>query len=129
MQTTEKEPSKSLSQLRRELRKLLQELDDCLETVFGRTPLVKGTIYEISRKCGKASCTCTRGQLHKSTVLSWSDQGRTRLKSVPPKRLEELRRKTDDYRRFRQARSRVPNTSQEILAVVDRIESLRREEP
>lgn len=128
MQSEEKKPAESLSHLRQGLRNLLTELEGSLDVVFGRTPLVKGTVYEIARKCGKPSCACARGHLHRSMALSWSDQGRTRLTSIPPRRLDELRRKTEDYRRFRQARAKVVAVTKQVLAVIDHIETLRREE-
>lgn len=124
-----KEQAESLSRLRRELRGLLTELEHSLGAVFGRTPLVKGSVYEMARKCGSASCVCARGRLHKSMVLSWSHQGKTRLRPIPPERLKELRRKTGDYARFRQARARVTAIGKQLLGVIDRIEALRREEP
>ena len=129
MQKNEKRQTESLSRLRQELQKLLAELERSLDAVFGRTPLVKGNVYEIARKCGKPSCACAGGQLHKSMVLSWSDQGKTRLKSVPAQRLDELRHKSEAYQRFRRARSQVALISKQMLTVIDRIEMLRREEP
>jgi len=100
-----------------------------MEVIFGRAPLVKGNVYEIARKCGKSSCACARGQLHKSMVLSWSHQGKTRLRSVPPQRLEELRSKSEEYLRFRRARAQVSVICKQMLDVIDRIEMLRREDP
>lgn len=129
MQNQGKDDADSLSRLRQELRELLAELEHSLKVVFGRRPLVKGSVYEMARKCGKPSCVCARGQLHKSTVLSWSHQGKTRLRPIPPGRLAQLRRKTEEYARFRQARARVAVISKQMLSVIDRIETLRREEP
>jgi Family of unknown function (DUF6788) len=129
MQEEEIASGQSLSRLRQELRRLLADLEHSLEVIFGRTPLVKGTVYEMARKCGKPSCACARGQLHKSTVLSWSHQGKTRLKSIPPEKLTELRRKSEEYARFHRARARVSVVHKQMLEVIDRIEALRREEP
>ena len=129
MQNEEKMPIQSLSRLRQELRRLLEDLECSMEVVFGRAPFVKGNVYEIARKCGKPSCACARGQLHKSMVLSWSHQGKTRLRSIPPERLEELRRKSEEYLRFRRARAQVSVICKRMLSVIDRIETLRREEP
>ena len=56
-----------------------------------RSALVKGNVYELSRKYGKPSCACAEGQLHRSMVLSWSDQGKTRLMTIPPEKLDRLR--------------------------------------
>jgi hypothetical protein len=129
MQNREKEQTESLSHLRQELRRLLEDLERSVEVVFGRNALIKGNVYEIARKCGKPSCACTRGQLHKSMVLSWSHQGKTMLKSIPPQRVEEIRRKSQEYLRLRRARAQVTQICKQMLSVIDRIETLRREEP
>jgi len=123
------EENQERSRLRQELRRLFEELERSVEVVFGRGPLVKGSVYEMARKCGKPSCACARGQLHKSLVLSWSHHGRTRLKSIPQERLQELRRKSEEYLRFRRARAQVTVICKQMLSVIDRIETLRREEP
>ena len=129
MQRKEKKQIESLSHLRQELRQTLEEMEHSMEVIFGRAPLVKGNVYEMSRKCGKPSCACARGQLHKSMVLSWSHQGKTRLRPIPPERLEELRSKSEEYLRFRRARAQVSIICKQMLSVIDRIETLRREEP
>jgi hypothetical protein len=119
----------NLSRLRQGLRGLLKDLERSLEVAFGRAPLIKGNVYEMARKCGKPNCVCTRGGLHRSKVLSWSEGGKTRLFSVPPERLGELQEKSEEYLQFRRARARVTEICREILAVLDQMESLRREEP
>ena len=119
----------SLSRLRQTLRRLLQDLERSLEVAFERSLLVKGNVYEMARKCGKPNCVCTRGKLHRSMVLSWSEEGKTRLFSIPPERLGKIQEKSREYLRFRQARARVTEICREILAVLDQIENLRREEP
>jgi hypothetical protein len=127
MQNKEIDSNQALSRLRQELRRLVEELGRSLEVIFERSPLIKGTVYEIARKCGKPNCACTHGQLHKSMVLSWSHQGKTRLKSIPAENLVELSRKSEEYIRFRRARAQVTIIHKQILDVIDRIESLRRE--
>ena len=124
-----KDQLQALSRLRLALRRLLTDLQRSLQVVFGRTPLVKGNVYEMARKCGKPSCACTQGKLHRSMVLSWSELGKTRLLSIPPDRLAELREKSQEYLRFRRARARVSEICREMLVLLDRIEKLRREAP
>ena len=119
----------NLSHLRLALRQRLKDLEISLEVVFGRAPLVKGNVYEMARKCGKPSCTCTRGELHRSMVLSWSQRGKTQLFSIPPGRLAEVRQKSEEYLRFRRTRARVSQICKGMVALLDRIEKLRREAP
>jgi hypothetical protein len=119
----------TVSRLRQALRHLLQDLEHSLEVAFERSPLVKGNVYEMARKCGKPNCVCTRGELHRSMVLSWSEGGKTRLFSIPPERLGELKERSQEYLRFRRARARVTEICREMVAVLDQIEKQRREEP
>ncbi len=117
------------SRLRQALRNLIGELEASLEVAFNRSPLVKGNVYQMARKCGKPNCICTRGELHCSMVLSWSEEGKSRLFSIPPERVGELKEKSEEYLRVRRARARVTEICREILAVLDQMEKLRREEP
>lgn len=119
----------ALSRLRQDLRRLLADMERSVEVAFGRGPLIKGNVYELARKCGKPACVCTRGQLHRSMALSWSHRGKTRLMSIPPERLLELREKSEEYLRVRGARARVSVICKEVLAVMDRMEKLRMEYP
>jgi len=118
-----------LSRLRQTLRGHLADLEKSLEVVFGRAPMVKGNVYELARKCGKPACACTRGELHRSMVLTWSHEGKSKLISIPPERLSALQEKSEEYLRFRRARARVTEICKKMVGVLDRIEKLRREEP
>jgi Family of unknown function (DUF6788) len=118
-----------LTRLRRALRHRLTDLESSLQVVFGRAPLIKGNVYEMARKCGKPSCACRRGELHRTMVLSWSQRGKTRLFSIPPDRLAELRQKSEEYLRFRRTRASVSEICKAMLVLLDRIEKLRREAP
>ncbi|MGD0962732.1 MAG: DUF6788 family protein [Candidatus Acidiferrales bacterium] len=108
---------------------LLERLREALEAALARSPLVKGNVYEIARRCGTANCSCTRGQLHRNMVLTWSDQGRHHMRSIPPAQLADLRKKSAEYLRFRRARAEVSVLHKKILKVLDQIQELRREEP
>jgi hypothetical protein len=62
-------------------------------------------------------------------VLTWSEKGKGRLLSIRPERVIEVKKKSEEYLRFRRARARVTEIHREILVLMDRIEALRREEP
>lgn len=118
-----------LSRLRQELLEVLQRLRKTLEVALARTPLVKGSVYQIARRCGHPHCHCTRGQLHRNFVLTWSEQGRHRMCSLQPQRVAEVRQKSKQYARFRRARAELAVLYKRILALLDQIQELRREAP
>jgi hypothetical protein len=64
--------------------------------------LVRGSVINHRRRCGGANCRCTDGvSLHESTVLSYSEEGRTRFLMLPPEFVEPVRAATDRYRAAR----------------------------
>ncbi len=126
MQSAERE---LLSQLRKSLTDRVQELKGLLPILLGRQLMVKGSVYRLRRRCGKPTCHCADGTLHDSMVLSWSEEGRTRLRSISERSVNRLRRLTERYQRFRKARGRLAQISKEMLEIINRIEEVRRSDP
>jgi hypothetical protein len=88
-------------------------------------------VYELHTRCGKRSCHCASedGPLHSATVLSWSEQGKTRLRVLPPGEQAHFRSGTAEYRRFRQARAELVKLHRQLLAHIDRLEKALRLPP
>jgi len=117
--------SHDLSSLRQQLRELQQELPLLLEDFLGREPLLPGSLYTLRRRCGKPTCHCAGGEPHASMALSYRGQGRPQNISVPREHLRAVRKLTDDYRRFRQARSQLLRLQRQTLKLIDGIEAAR----
>jgi hypothetical protein len=126
MQTRERD---RLSRLRQSLTHLAQEIVELVPVLMERQPLVKGTVYEQRRKCGKPNCACATGEPHRTMILSRSEEGRTRLVSIPEGRLVDLQVLTERYQRFRSARARLGQIYKEMLALIDELEAARCQEP
>ena len=114
-----------LSSLRSQLRAAGQQLQDQLEPFFGRQPLLAGSLYTLRRRCGKPTCRCADGELHASTVLSYRGQGRPQSITPPPEHLPAVQNLTEEYRRFRQARTGLLRLHRQMLTLIDRIEAAR----
>lgn len=119
------------SRLRQNLKALLEEYQRQLEALLPLRQLVKGSVYDLQTRCGKSSCHCAseQGPLHTSTVLSWSEHGKTRLRTLPSGERSRLRRLTENYRRFRQARAALVKLHRRLLAHIDRLEKALRLPP
>jgi Family of unknown function (DUF6788) len=126
---TDAQRHQKLSRLRQELLASSQHLRQTIDVALARSPLIKGSVYQIARRCGNPHCRCTRGQLHRNFVLTWSEQGRHHMRSLPPKRVAEIRKKSKEYARLRQARSEITALCNRLLALLDQIQELRRETP
>jgi hypothetical protein len=119
------------SRQRRLLLGLLEDYRRLIQQILALRLLLKGSVYELKSRCGKPSCHCAsrQGLLHSSTVLSWSQSGRTRLRALRPQDRPRLRRAAEDYRRFRQSRARLVKLHRQVLRAVDRLEKALRLPP
>jgi hypothetical protein len=112
------------SRLRQTLKMLLDDYQRQVDGLLPLRHLVKGSVYDLHTRCGKPSCHCAsdQGPLHTSTVISWSDHGKTRLRTLPAGELVHFRQSAENYRRFRQARAALVKLHQRIVAHIDRLE-------
>ena len=116
------------SRLRLALQSLLADHKRHATSLLPPRQLVKGTVYKLNTRCGKPSCHCASdvGTLHSSPVLSWSEKGATRLRTLPAGERARFRKLTENYRRFRQARAALVKIHRRMLDTIDRLEkSLR----
>src|ERR1017187_10097340 len=119
------------SRLRQTLRERLADYQQRLEDLLPLRLLLKGSVYELKTRCGKPSCHCAapEGPLHSSTVLSWSERGKTRLRTLPAGDTAHLRRLAENNRRFRQDRAALVKLHRQILLAIDRLERALRQPP
>ena len=112
------------SRLRQDIRALLADYRQRLEDLLPLRQLLKGSVYELKTRCGKPSCHCAspQGPLHASTVLSWSERGKTRLRALPAADTIHLRHLAENYRRFRQDRAALVKLHNQILVAIGRLQ-------
>ncbi len=116
----------SSSDLRQALSKKLDELQRILEPAFDRTLLFPGYFQVHRRKCGNPGCHCSRGHLHEGTriLIPFSDgQG---VVCPKPEEIEGWKRRTEAYKKHRQARRRFRKWQAEVVKILDELERARR---
>ena len=126
MQTSDRD---RLSRIRQSLHELAKEIEQLVPIFAERHALIKGTVYEQRRKCGKPTCHCANGEPHRSMILSRSDEGRTKLMAIPSGHLKDLQLLTERYQRFRRARARLGKIYKAMIRLIDQLEQARRREP
>ena len=116
------------SHLRQTLLHLASEIEGLVKPLFSDRPVMKGTVYELKRKCGKPGCKCAQGELHTRMVVSASEGGKTRLQVIPHGSLVEVQTKVRRYQELRRVRARLGEVYRKMLKVMDEMEAMRREE-
>ena len=115
------------SRLRQSLMQLAGEIRPLVRSMISDKPLVRGTVYELKRKCGKPGCKCARGELHPRMVLSASEGGRTKIRAIPRGMLADVKIRGRRYQQFRRSRARLGEIHRKMLAILDQMEAMRTE--
>jgi len=69
-----------------------------LAKLLHESPLLCGTIIQMSRTCGKDGCKCARGEKHVSGYLSIRLDDKRKMVYVPPELEDAVRERVDAYR-------------------------------
>ena len=128
MSIQKKADKEKFSRLRQALLHLAGEIKGLVEPFFSDRPVIKGTVYELKRRCGKPGCKCARGEFHARMVVSASEGGKTRLQVIPHGFVVEVGAKVRRYRELRRVRARLGEIYRKMLEVIDQMEAMRREE-
>ena len=123
-----KSEREKFSRLRQTLLHLAGEIKGLIEPFFSDLPVIRGTVYELKRKCGKPGCRCAQGELHARMVVSASEGGKTKLQVIPHGSLSEVQVKVRRYQELRRVRARLGEIYRKMLQMMDEIEAMRREE-
>ena len=119
---------RKFSRLRQSLVQLADEVRQLVDPLLSDKPVIKGSVYELKRKCGKPGCKCAQGELHRSMVVSASEKGKTKLRVIPRGSLVEVESKVRRYQKLRRVRTRLGEVHKNILRIMDEIETMRRQE-
>jgi hypothetical protein len=92
------------SRLRQQVARLIAERQGVERELMGRLPLLRGSLLERPKFCGKAGCKCTKGQAHPpSLYLSRREGGTARHLFLRARDHPRARREALAYKQFRQA--------------------------
>ena len=116
-----------LSQLRQTLNRLTKERAEHEKTIMKHNTLIKGSLVEQFKVCGKKDCRCQRGEKHGPYYyLSNKIQGKTQLLPVTKER-SKIKQKVLNYREFRKAREKWVKANASMLHVIDQMEEAKKE--
>ena len=79
-----------------------RELRSRLAQLLSRAALVRGTLSERKKSCGKPSCHCAHGEKHRALYLVASEKGKPRQLYIPHELEAEARQCVETYQKIRE---------------------------
>jgi Family of unknown function (DUF6788) len=106
---------------RKALDDLCKEISAIVALFAAPSPVLRGTISTIKRRCGKPSCRCAQGEPHATLVFLERTQAGRRARKVTGKEALGLRRPCSHYRKLFRARARLVKLTAELRWSIDRL--------
>lgn len=79
--------------------------------------LLSGSLSLSRRRCGKVNCHCASGEGHPIWLLTYSLRGKKRVERIPEDWAEEIGKRVDSGRQFKDALSELGALNAELLAL------------
>ena len=123
--------SPEVSASRQRAGRIARDLRRVLQPLLRAQIILRGTVYELRPRCGKPSCACAGDdeRRHRRWVLSYTVDGKKRMRVVPLDRLAEWRRWAANAREFRMRRTKISEMFRQLLDDLDVIERGQRRDP
>ena len=100
---------------------LCREAEGLAAAVRQGGPVLDAYLYQARMRCGKAACRCMdSGYRHRLWCLSYTSDGKSHTRTVPPGAVPEVRAMCEQYRRLRACRKRLLALAGEAAAALDR---------
>ena len=106
--------------------KLKKKLDEKCELaihIASTESMIKGVFHETRTKCGRKNCKCYEGEGHLCRRITWSDHGKSRIKSISSAHEAWAQENTRLYKSFRKGRQKLTEMDKEIQELLDLLES------
>ena len=95
---------------------LKEEKMKLIEKIHSLDNVIRGSIYEMKRFCGKKNCICAKTKKpHKSLTLSFSYKGRTKLIPIKKEQIPIIKARMKDYKELKTAIDELIRINAELL--------------
>ena len=87
-----------------------------LEKIKSLDNVIKGSIIEMKRFCGKKNCKCAKTKIpHKSLFLSFKYKGKTKMIPIKKEQIPEIKSRISSYKELKSAIDELAMVNAELL--------------
>jgi len=98
------------------MNKLKKERIKIISKIKSLDDIIKGSIYEMKRFCGKKNCKCIRTNTpHKSLFLSYRYEGKTQLIPIKKEQVLMVKKKIQKYKELKKAIDKLAMINSKLL--------------
>jgi len=91
----------------KQIKALEKKRDRILDKMLSQKLMIPGAYKEVYCRCGKKNCWCCSGKGHPYKRITWSEEGRSRTKSISEKNIGWIKEVTQNYRNFKEGQKKI----------------------
>ena len=105
------------------IKKLERERSIRVKGLADTRVMLRATFGITYRRCGKPNCWCARKEKgHPYARVTWSENGRSRTKSVNKENIDWVKKAAQNYRKFRKSRHDITELNKKFRVLVGQFE-------
>ena len=81
-------------------KQLLEKRKKAYDAIPRSIEIIKGSLVNVARVCGKTNCRCAKGHKHQSLYLSQSRKGKTVTKYIPKRAEKKVLAAVERYKKM-----------------------------
>ncbi|MBA7579684.1 hypothetical protein ES708_21560 [subsurface metagenome] len=89
------------------IKELEKQRTRILKQILSIGVMLPGAYKEVYCKCGKPNCWCQKKGGHLFRRITWSENGRSRTKTIPEEDINWIKELTGNYREFQKKRKQI----------------------
>ena len=104
------------------IRQLEKKRVQHLSALLHSPPLLKGSLLNLKRPCGRSPCCCEQGELHHQTIVSFKKEGKTKFTYVPKEDQEAAQKLAENMRQFRENKREMTAVEKKVWREIRKLE-------
>jgi len=104
----------------KQIKALEKKRDRILDKMLSQKLMIPGAYKEVYCRCGKKNCWCYSGKGHPYRRITWSEEGRSRTKSISEKNIGWIKEVTQNYRNFKEGQKKIKEYEERFKKLLDK---------
>ena len=104
------------------IRELEKKRARFLNALLESQPVLKGSLLNLKRPCGRGSCRCEKGKLHRQMIISSKKKGKTKFVYVRKEDQKVIQKYADNRKRFQKTRKEITSAEKKIWRAIQKLE-------
>ena len=104
------------------IRQLEKKRSSHLNALLESPSLLKGSLLNLKRPCGRSPCCCEQGELHQQTIVSFKKEGKTKFTYVPREDQEAAQKLAENMRQFRENKRGMTAVEKKVWREIRKLE-------